>query len=163
MDSICSILAADHARCDALFAQVCAQVRAHDWHAVRLSIAALSGVLQRHLQAEEQVVFAALDAVLGTASAATTSLRAEHRRVQGMLQRLHASAQACDMSACFKHAATLRVLLQQHHEKEERAFYPAAERILSAQRGWLVDALRVLAWQPSDLDEPGRKAPAPHP
>lgn len=145
MDSIGAVLARDHETCDQLFAQGCADVRLNDWDAATSSIAALAAELERHLRAEEDVVFDAFDAALNTPAQPTLALRAEHRRIQAMLKRRGESLIERDPSTYFKHAASLRILLQQHHEKEERAFYPTAERILAAQMHALVNALRTVA------------------
>lgn len=141
MESILSVFARDHQHCDALFAQACADVRASEWEDADHSVPALAEALQRHLQAEE-LVFDAFDQAVGSAGSPTASLRAEHRRVAGVLERLRASLDGRDSSAFFKHAGTLRVLLQYHHEKEEAVFYPVAERVLRQQRETLAAVMR---------------------
>lgn len=145
MDTLSSVLAHDHDRCDVLFARACAQVRTGDWEGAAQSAPALAAALERHVRMEESVVFDALDAALRSQQSATATLRADHRRMEGVLMRLLASQRSRDASAFFKHAATLRVLLQSHHEREEQVFYPAAERILRGQREQLLAGLRDFA------------------
>jgi hemerythrin-like domain-containing protein len=141
MESILSVLARDHQHCDVLFVRACADVRAGDWALAGRSVPALAEALRRHLHAEESIVFEAFDAAVGGDPPPTASLRAEHQRVLGVLQRMRDSLAGRDASAWFKHAATLRVLLQYHHEKEESVFYPAAERVLRGRRDELLAAL----------------------
>ena len=142
MDTIGSYLAHDHAQHDALFAHACVEVRAGMWDAASATVAALNAALLRHLHREEAIVFAAFDAIVKHDCSPTLALCREHRAVQGMLLRLKDAVVLRDASAFFKHAATVRVLMQHHHEKEETGFYPVAERILAGQREALIAAMR---------------------
>ncbi|MFP5390388.1 MAG: hemerythrin domain-containing protein [Gammaproteobacteria bacterium] len=141
MDTICEHLARDHAHCDQLFGQACADVRAGRWSEAGVSAAALAHALRFHLDVEEQLVFGAFDEAFCDAASPTRWLRIEHQRLLGVLVRVEHSVAARDGAAFFKHAATLRAMLQYHHEKEEAAFYPMAERVLAGRKGELIDAL----------------------
>lgn len=134
MDTIFTMLAHDHDMHDALFAQACGQVIGHDWPSAARSLAQLRSIIGRHLEAEETLVFAAYDQVVGSMAASTAILRAEHRQVAGVLERMIASLEQRDRSAFLKHAGTLRLVLQLHKEKEEHVFYPMAERLLGPVR-----------------------------
>ncbi len=68
-------------------------------------------------------------------------LRAEHGQIRGMLCRMADSVAAGEREAFLKHAGTLRLVLQQHNEKEERVFYPLAGALLLAQREGIAAAI----------------------
>jgi hemerythrin-like domain-containing protein len=134
METIFSMLASDHAVSEVLFSRACSFVRADDFGAARLALTSLAATLEHHLETEETHVFAAVDAALAPGKRSTAVLRAEHRQILGVLKRMADSVDEGDRYAFIKHAGTLRLVLQLHNEKEEKVFYPMAEKVLRAQR-----------------------------
>jgi hypothetical protein len=151
METIFSTLTCDHTAIDALFSRACSCVRAHDFGAAGQALESLSATLEHHLHIEETCVFAAFDAALAPGMLSTAVLRAEHRQILGVLQRMADSVDEGDRYAFIKHAGTLRLVLQLHNEKEETVFYPMAEIVLRAQRERIQAAIAYGAGEASGL------------
>jgi len=133
MIAICTHLMQDRARCDALLAQTCADIGAMAWSSALRSMAATSHALARHLQLEEQYLFAPYDALMEGGRAATAALRAEHERVSAALTALEQAAASHQRDMFLCQADALRSLLAHHHLKEADAFYPLVARVLKAR------------------------------
>ncbi|WP_167079985.1 hemerythrin domain-containing protein [Massilia aquatica] len=142
MDTIGSYLEADHVRCDALFADARRAVRKGLWREAGHAFATFCHALERHLLMEERIVFPAFERAIGAASAPTASMRSEHLRIRGVVQRLSNSLRERDTEAFLDHANTLGIVLYQHSEKEEGVLYPMIERVLAPSRHKLVAAMR---------------------
>lgn len=147
MDTLGSYMTQDHARCDALFAQVRQAVGDADWRQARRDIAAFQGALERHLLIEERIVFPAFERAIGSAVGPTAAMRAEHLRIRAVAQRLCNAVGARDAQAFINHADALLLVLHQHSEKEEGVLYPMIERVLVLSREQLLGAMRAFgAW-----------------
>lgn len=154
MIAICTHLMQDRARCDALLAQTCADIGAMAWSSALRSMAATRHALGRHLQLEEQYLFAPYDALMDGGRAATAALRAEHARVGAALMALEQAAATHQRDKFLCQADALRSLLAHHHLKEADAFYPLVARVLKARTA-LANAPK---WCPSSPPHSGQEA-----
>ncbi|ATQ76980.1 hemerythrin HHE cation-binding protein [Massilia violaceinigra] len=143
METIGSYLEADHVRCDALFASARHAVRKGLWREAGHAFATFCHALERHLLMEERIVFPAFENAIGAASAPTASMRSEHLRIRGVVQRLSNALRERDTEAFLDHADTLGIVLYQHSEKEEGVLYPMIERVLAPSCHKLVAAMQA--------------------
>lgn len=143
MDTIGSYLEADHVRCDALFADAHQAMRRGLWREAGHALATFRHALERHLLIEERIVFPAFENAIGATSAPTASMRSEHLRIRGVVQRLANALSERDTEAFLIHADTLGIVLYQHSEKEEGVLYPMIERVLARSCNKLVAAMQA--------------------
>lgn len=143
MDTIGRYLEVDHAHCDALFADARRAVRKGLWREAEQAFATFCHALERHLLMEERIVFPAFENAIGAASAPTASMRSEHLRIRGMVQRLSNALRERDTEAFLIHAGTLGIVLYQHSEREEGVLYPMIERVLAPHCHKLVAAMQA--------------------
>lgn len=141
MDTICSYLAYDHARCDALFVQAIAHVAAREWTPALQKTAEFESAFALHVDMEETIIFGALEDVIGTFDSPTADLRREHELLRGLLARVAQAVRDRRIVDFFDFADTFRIMLRQHSLKEEGILYPMADRILAKQRDDLVASM----------------------
>lgn len=68
-------------------------------------------------------------------------MRLEHKYVRAIVSRLNNAVEQHDANDFFGHADILRIMLEQHHLKEETILYVMIDRILSGQQGEIIDAM----------------------
>ena len=136
---------ADHRACDERWAEVESALAARDPQAARAAFAAFDGVVRRHFEMEEQVLFPALEAATGMTMGPTQVMRIEHQQMRGLLAQMATEA-ATDLDALLESGDTLLMFTQQHNMKEEGIVYPMADAHLGAQWAELAPQLaRYLA------------------
>ena len=136
---LAAYLARDHEHCDDLFRQAQQQAVAGCWDEAMSSFAAFHQALERHLTMEEEVLFAAVESARGGPVGPTQQMRLEHLDLRDLAQEMANAAARRDTGGFSGAGETMRSLMQQHKQSEERVLYPMAEQILGA------DATRVLA------------------
>lgn len=89
------------------------------------------GELRRHIQDEENVLFAAFEARTGmTGGGPTMVMRIEHREMEALLQELGALfGSDNDTVQTVKRANAFCTLLDSHDKKEEGMLYPTMDRV----------------------------------
>lgn len=175
MDTIGSFLGQDHQDCDEQYLLAEAHAGSGNWAAAELDFAAFAKVLEQHMQMEEQIMFPALEAAIGSNYGPTSVMRSEHQQLRQIVARMSASIAQRDTDAFFDDADTLRMLLRQHNLKEESILYPMAERVLGEEQTCILAAMEALAfgelkaadaaadaeWSEQPLDVTGLEAPEP--
>lgn len=141
MGNISTYLEQDHARCHAMYLDAVASVAARDWVHAGMQFGRFAHALRRHLAMEEDIVFSAFEAAIGTDNGPTRELRTEHQYLRGMLERLMLAIERAHAAEFFDRADTFRIVLQQHSSKEEGIIYPMADRVLYPHRGDIVAAM----------------------
>lgn len=119
-----------HARCDDLFVIAEEVSRACDWLATRNALNAFVKEVERHLSAEEDVLFPAFEQVTGMTSGPTRIMRMEHAQMRGLFAQMQTACDAKDDELFSGAAETLLVLMQQHNLKEENILYPMCDKAL---------------------------------
>ena len=142
MPTLHEYLAAEHRGCDAHYRLAEAHVAQRDWDAAGDAFGCFACALEQHLRCEEALLFPALERVIGGSAAPTGMLRTEHRHIRLLVQRMAAAIGARDADACYGHADSLRMLLHQHHLKEEDVLYPTALHLLGAAARPLLEQMR---------------------
>ena len=145
MDTICSYLAYDHARCDALFLQAVADVAARKWPSALKQTGEFESAFAHHLEMEESIIFRALEEAIGTLDGPTADLRKEHELLRGLLARVSQAVQDRKIADFFDFADTFCIMLRQHNLKEEGILYPMADRMLADQRTDLVASMAAIS------------------
>ena len=145
MDTICSYLAYDHARCDALFVQAVDHVAAREWLPALKRTADFESAFARHMEMEESIIFRALEGAIGTCDGPTADLRKEHELLRGLLARVSQAVRDRKIVDFFDFADTFRIMLRQHSMKEEGILYPMADRMLADQRADLVASMVAIS------------------
>lgn len=141
MSSIGQFLGEDHRRCDDYFLAAERAVVAQDWAVGQQSFRAFQRAVERHLAMEEQVLFAAYEALAG-ASGPSQVMRWEHEQMRALFADLASALERRDVAEFLGLSETLLVLMQQHNMKEEQMLYPLCDRLLAAGREDLIARLR---------------------
>ena len=144
LQSVHEYLGEDHRRLDALF-EALVQLAIRDpesrrGEALRLYRDFRAG-LQRHIRAEEDVLFPAFESATGMVGGPVTVMRREHREIEVVLDEIETRLQAGESPEPL--AASLRGVLGPHNVKEENVLYPMTDASLSpAEREDLVRRIR---------------------
>jgi len=95
--------------------------------------AAFRDGLERHMVAEEEVLFPAFESLTGMAAGPTQVMRNEHEQMRHLLGAIAARLdQEAEAPAHTTPLAELTALLYAHNGKEERILYPTTDRAASA-------------------------------
>jgi uncharacterized protein (DUF2249 family)/hemerythrin-like domain-containing protein len=140
----------DHARLDALEAAAFEARSRGARRSAREIFSDFAHGLRRHIDFEEKILFPEFDSRcrLMQEDGPTAVMRAEHRAILAILQIME--RQIDDPEAPIELARIeLRQIQRDHDLKEEQIFYPALDRVLTAEEGDRVVA-RLQAWTRAD-------------
>jgi iron-sulfur cluster repair protein YtfE (RIC family) len=143
MARIAEVLAGHHAHCDELFGATESAVAGGDRGAAREAYARFREETERHLACEERRLFPALEAATGSSAGPTAVMRAEHDLMRELFAHIAAALDGGDAAGYEQAVTTLVILMGQHNNKEENILYPMCDRLLMADAGDLVQALRA--------------------
>ena len=144
MGAIGDFLAADHRRCDGLFASAEAAAASGDWPGCGRAFEEFRRALEHHLGMEEQVLFPEFEQRTVMTGGPTAVMRGEHGQMRELLAAAAAAAQRRAADEFLGHCETLLILMQQHNLKEENVLYPMAERALGAAAPGLVQRMGAI-------------------
>jgi len=147
MPSISQFLSADHRRCDDLFIAAERAVAAQDWICGIRLFDDFHNAIERHLAMEEQVLFAAYEAVVGTQGPSQV-MRMEHEQMRALFEYMARAAREQARAEYLGLTETLLVLLQQHNKKEEHILYPLCDNLLAESADDLIARMRCVAAGP---------------
>ena len=99
-------------------------------------------MLEGHFDAEEQILFPALEAAFPSGSAPVSVMRSEHTQARELCEEVQSLIRAGDHAQAAKAVDLLFSMLQSHNIKEEQILYPMCDRYL---RGRGDDIARALA------------------
>ena len=112
-----------------------------DWNVAAAAHGNLADDLERHFGNEEQLLFPALEQVMGDSFGPTQVMRGEHAQLRALLADLSQAVAGHDDATYFSTADALRIMIRQHNLKEETVLYPIADRALAASRDALLAAV----------------------
>ena len=138
-------MTSDHRRCEALLAQAEQLASARHWDSGAAAFRALKQALAQHLAMEEHVLFPVLEGSRTAPAGPADTMRLEHEEIRELLAELSKALKSRDRDAFLKRSGTLRILMQRHNLKEERALYPLAEQILGDSAAEVLKAMRHVA------------------
>ena len=106
------------------------------------SHAELRRSLERHLGAENEVIFPAYEALADVSSTPTRLLREEHERIGLLLAECATVIATQDPEQAIESFSVMAETLIKHHDKEEQMFLPMASQALAAQREEILERLK---------------------
>ena len=133
MDRIAELMGDDHRACDLEFADTEQAAQRGDWAQAARALKLFRDAMERHLTAEETVLFPAFEAATGMTMGPTRVMRMEHIQMRSLLDDLRAAVESGDAASFRGQAETLLILMQQHNLKEENMLYPMCDQHLSDQ------------------------------
>ncbi len=142
MQTICDFLMYDHQRCDQLFVQAETSVAQREWQQAEAHFQLFLSAFTRHVKMEESILFPAFEESIRHAAGPIEMLRMEHRRITGIVERIHDALLRRELADFILHAETFTILTQQHSMKEEEMLYPLLDRILAGNTHHIVSAMR---------------------
>jgi iron-sulfur cluster repair protein YtfE (RIC family) len=131
-DTVTAILGQDHRRLDGLLADAKRALTAGERPRAAALFAAFRDGLERHIVAEEEVLFPAFEALTGITTGPTRVMRAEHADIRAYLAEVANRLAAGGGEGLATPLASLTALLYAHNGKEERILYPATDRAAGA-------------------------------
>jgi hemerythrin-like domain-containing protein len=143
MSTIKEYLAADHSKCDEMFATM--ETKASDsLKDAKEACDAFVAETERHFQMEERVMFVEFETKTGMTQGPTAMMRQEHAQMRSLMAQLQEAIANDDNDKFFGLSETLMILLQQHNMKEEQMLYPMAQQHLSAESQRIVEMMDSL-------------------
>ena len=133
MQTINEYMAADHARCDQLYADGEAELLSGSFEKGREKMLAFESAMRRHFEMEEAILFPAFEEATGMIQGPTMVMRAEHVQMNGILDQIQESLEIEDSETTIGAGETLLMLIQQHNMKEEGMLYTMVDLHLSDQ------------------------------
>jgi iron-sulfur cluster repair protein YtfE (RIC family) len=133
-DSVTDLLQDDHRRLDAVLAEAKRSVTAGDLARAAAGFREFRGGLERHIVAEEDVLFPALDRLSGGGAGGPIAvMRHEHAEIRRLMAELAAALDGGGAAAeATRRLGDLSALLLAHNGKEEHVLYPMTDE--SARR-----------------------------
>jgi iron-sulfur cluster repair protein YtfE (RIC family) len=128
-ESVTQLLGLDHQRLDAILAAAKQALRAGDIARGRERFSAFRAGLERHIAAEEEVLFPAFETVAGGAGGGPIHvMRLEHRELQRLMAEVAELLERGSAEGPATPLAALTARIYAHNGKEERILYPAIDR-----------------------------------
>jgi uncharacterized protein (DUF2249 family) len=126
-------LRSDHARIDGLLNEMQHFLRVGALAEADRHLAALDEALSRHMAAEEELLFPAMQRMTEAVARAVPGMVAEHGELRSLLPDLAAALTKQDVVASEALLPQVRRSLARHHEDEERLVYPISDWALSPE------------------------------
>lgn len=131
MTSITENMAADHRRCDEIFANAENLVAQGDWEQGGADFKTFVEATERHFSMEEEVLFPSFEQATGMTMGPTQVMRSEHVQMRQLFAQMQDAVNARDKDRYLGLSDTLMVLMQQHNMKEEQMLYRMADQALA--------------------------------
>jgi iron-sulfur cluster repair protein YtfE (RIC family) len=128
-ESLTHLLRLDHHRLDAVLAAAKQALRAGDLARARARFSEFREGLERHIAAEEEVLFPAFEALTGAAGGGPTHvMRSEHGELRRLMAEVASGLEGGGGEGHTTPLAALTARIYAHNGKEERILYPALDR-----------------------------------
>jgi hemerythrin-like domain-containing protein len=144
MKSLQELLTKDHRECDRLFAQAESAAAKADLATGRAAFTRFRDAMERHINAEEQILFPAFEDKTGERLGPTEVMRREHHMMRDLFAKMDAALAQQQTKQYLGLSETLLVLMQQHNVKEESVLYSMMDQQLNAERETLLARLRAV-------------------
>jgi iron-sulfur cluster repair protein YtfE (RIC family) len=128
--AVTELLTRDHRRLDSILADVKRRLAAGDLSGASVGFSEFRGGLERHMDAEEEVLFPAFDAVTGAPAGPTHVMRQEHAELRRLMAEVTGSLARGGEKGHVTPLAALTARIYAHNGKEERILYPASDRAI---------------------------------
>jgi hemerythrin-like domain-containing protein len=141
--SLQQLLTQDHKDCDLLLAETESVVAKAEIATGHADFRRFRDAMERHMDAEEQILFPAFEAKTGERLGPTEVMRREHLMMRDLLAKMDAALTQQQAKQYLGLSETLLVLMQQHNVKEESVLYPMMDQQLNAEREAVLARLRA--------------------
>jgi uncharacterized protein (DUF2249 family) len=132
--TVADYLEADHRRLDQILPDVDRLVGEGEFAQARDQFAEFSCGLNRHIDAEEQILFPAFEQLTGVTSGPTVVMRAEHVDIRRWMAAAMAALDARDVEGFRNTLHRLTGVLVPHNMKEEQILYPMTDQAAGGAR-----------------------------
>lgn len=144
MTTITETLSNKHAHCDALFAEVEAQVANAHWDLVITNFTGFIHAIEQHFATEEQILFPTFEEQTGHTAGPTQVMRFEHEQMRQLFKEMQDSVAQQDSDQYLGLSETLLMLMRQHNAKEEQILYPMTDQVLGTAAPLILEQMRNL-------------------
>ena len=143
LESLTHLLSLDHRRLDAILAAAKQSLHAGDIARGFARFSEFRNGLERHIAAEEEVLFPVFEALIGgPGNGPTHVMRLEHSEIRRLMAEIASELERGGDEEHTTPLAALTARIYAHNGKEERILYPAMDRSVRA-----ADALEALLLQ----------------
>ncbi len=132
--SVSEYLEADHRRLDGILPDVEHLTGSGEIARAGERFSEFSCGLNRHIDAEEAVLFPTFERLTGATTGPTVVMRAEHVQIREWLASASAALEAADAAAYGNAVSSLTDVLSGHNMKEEQILYPMTDRAAGSAR-----------------------------
>jgi len=150
-DTITGFMDAEHQRLRDLWGHTIAALKAEEFGRLHGLARKLIATLERHINAEEQILFPALEST-SKDNEPTNAMRLEHRQMERMLEQLKPLLTVAELWTGIKAVEGQEIepgaLLRSHENKEHDVLFPLADQLLGAD-----EARRLVARMRTELDK----------
>ncbi len=144
MSTISDYMTRHHRDCDAAFGRAEERAATKDWTGLAHEANSVLAELDRHIVAEEELLFPAFEERTGMSGGGPTAvMRMEHEEMRGVMAQMRAAAGGRDGAQYLKASRALLELLETHNMKEENMMYPMLDRVLGEEAGALLDQVQA--------------------
>ena len=126
--SVTQLLGEDHRRLDSILADAKRCLCAGDLRRAAVRFAEFRSGLERHIVAEEEILFPAFESLTGSTDGPTRVMRMEHVELRRLMAEVAASLEGGGDETNAPPLAALTARIYAHNGKEERILYPATDR-----------------------------------
>jgi len=126
--NVTEYLQGDHERLDVLIALVRGYVSAGEWKEARARFGEFACGLERHIEAEEGILFPLFERLTGARGGPTVVMRAEHVEIRQRLDVVSAELKRANEVRALDAIDLLVDALTVHNMKEEHVLYPMTDR-----------------------------------
>lgn len=128
-ESLAQLFTHDHRRLDAILAETKQALRTGDVARAAARFSEFRSGLERHILAEEEVLFPMFESAAGRAGCGPTRvMRLEHAEILGLMAEIATGLERGGEDARAIPMAALTARIYAHNGKEERILYPAIEK-----------------------------------
>jgi iron-sulfur cluster repair protein YtfE (RIC family) len=127
-ESVTQIFGLDHRRLDAIFAAAKQSLHAGNMRAGIARFSEFRDGLERHIVAEETVLFPLFETITGSADGPTRVMRLEHEEIRRLLVEIASKLERNGGEGLMTPLAALTARIYAHNGKEERILYPWVDR-----------------------------------
>ncbi|MBI2834906.1 MAG: DUF2249 domain-containing protein [Acidobacteria bacterium] len=132
--TVTDYLEADHRRLDRILENVRRQARGGALEGAAGSFGEFSTGLNRHIDAEEDVLFPAFEQLTGVTEGPTTAMRFEHVEIRRLLGEVASALAAGHAERATASIGELHGVLAAHNMKEEGVLYPVTDEAAGSAR-----------------------------
>ena len=123
--SLETVFSAHHRLLDQLWEDTRACVHAQDWSGAVTAFATFRAAIERHMRAEEQILFPAYEEAYGSDNPLTSILRKGHKDLRSFFDEIGEALENKDGDESAALMGTTGQILLHHDTKEEEELYPA--------------------------------------